>query len=135
MPSAAGTLGSPGIVRTFPVSATTKPAPASTTDTRVVYEARLLHTAAWQEHQTSLTAVFQASEYTYTPIQKVLDGMPQRNLTFSMRGSYGFKDRYFIEGSFGYNGSERFAKNNQMGFFPAGGFAWVVVEDGEVVLA
>lgn len=30
MPSAAGTLGSPGIVRTFPVSATTKPAPAST---------------------------------------------------------------------------------------------------------
>ena len=42
-----------------------------------------------------------------------------------MRGSYGYKDRYFIEGSFGYNGSERFAENNRMGFFPAGGLAWV----------
>ena len=55
--------------------------------------------------------------------------MPQRNLTYTMRGSYGFKDRYFIEGSFGYNGSERFAKNNQMGFFPAGGLAWVVTSE------
>ena len=97
----------------------------STTDTRVTYEARLLHTAAWDEHQTSLTAVFQATEHTYTPIEMALDGMPQRNLTFSMRGTYGFKDRYFIEGSFGYNGSERFAKHNRMGFFPAVGMAWV----------
>ena len=43
-----------------------------------------------------------------------------------MRGSYGYKDRYFIEGSFGYNGSERFSEKNRMGFFPAGGLAWVV---------
>lgn len=98
----------------------------STTDTRVTYEARLLHTAAWNEHQTSLIAVFQATEHTYTPIENTLDGMPQRNLSFSMRGTYGFKDRYFVEGSFGYNGSERFAKHNRMGFFPAGGLAWVV---------
>lgn len=101
-------------------------ATGSTTDTRVTYEARLLHTAAWKENQTSLTAVFQAQEHTYTPIEMPLDGMPQRNLTFSMRGTYGFKDRYFVEGSFGYNGSERFAKHNRMGFFPAGGLAWVV---------
>nr|WP_065219167.1 MULTISPECIES: TonB-dependent receptor [Butyricimonas] len=98
----------------------------STTDTRVTYEGRLLHTAAWKEHQTSLTAVFQAMERTYTPIEKVLEGMPQRNLTFSMRGSYGYKDRYFIESSFGYNGSERFAEKNRMGFFPAMGLAWIV---------
>ena len=98
----------------------------STTDTRVTYEGRLLHTAAWGDHQTSLTAVVQAQEQTYTPISEVLEGMPRRNLTFSMRGSYGFKDRYFIESSFGYNGSERFAKKNRMGFFPAGGLAWLV---------
>ena len=46
-----------------------------------------------------------------------------------MRGSYGFKDRYFVEGSFGYNGSERFTKNNRMGFFPAVGAAWVVTKE------
>lgn len=98
----------------------------STTDTQITYEGRLLHTAAWKDHQTSLTAVFQAQEQTYTPITSVLNGMPRRSLTFSMRGSYGYKDRYFIEGSFGYNGSERFSEKNRMGFFPAGGLAWVV---------
>lgn len=98
----------------------------STTETRLAYEARLLHTAAWKEHQTSLTAVFQAQERTYTPISKVLNGMPQRNLIYSMRGTYGYKNRYFSEASFGYNGSERFAKHNRFGFFPAGGIAWVV---------
>lgn len=96
------------------------------TDTRLTYEAQLIHTAAWGEHQTSLQAVLQALERTYTPIPKVLEGMPQRNLTFSMRGTYGFKDRYFIEGSFGYNGSERFAKKNRMGFFPAAGIAYMI---------
>lgn len=90
---------------------------SSTTNTQVTYEGRALHTAAWGDHQTSLTGVFQMQERTYTPIQSVLDGMPRRNMTFSMRGSYGFKDRYFIEGSFGYNGSERFADKNRMAFF------------------
>ncbi len=97
----------------------------NTTDTRVTYEGRIYHTAAWDNHQTSLTGVFQAYERTSTPIQSVLNGMPQRNLTYSMRGSYGYKDRYFGEVSVGYNGSERFAKGNRMGVFPAFGAAWV----------
>lgn len=95
------------------------------TDTRVTYEGRLYHTAAWGDHQTSLTGVFQAYERTFTPVESVLNGLPQRNLTCSARGSYGYKDRYFVEGSFGYNGSERFAEGNRMGFFPSVGGAWV----------
>lgn len=95
------------------------------TDTRLTYEGRIYHTAAWGDHQTSLTGVFQAYERTFTPIQSVLNGMPQRNLTYSARGSYGYKDRYFVEASCGYNGSERFSKGNRMGFFPALGAAWV----------
>ncbi|MFR7808809.1 MAG: hypothetical protein ACLU4N_05775 [Butyricimonas faecihominis] len=51
----------------------------------MTYEGRALHTAAWGDHQTSLTGVFQMQERTYTPIQSVLDGMPRRNMTFSMR--------------------------------------------------
>ncbi len=45
-----------------------------------------------------------------------------------MRGSYGFLDRYFVEASFGYNGSERFTKNNRMGFFSVGA-AWIVSKE------
>ena len=100
-------------------------ASGSTSNTQMTYTATAMHTAAWKDHQTALTAVFQAQEQTYTPIQSVLNGQPRRNMTFSMRGSYGYKDRYFVEGSFGYNGSERFAKKNRMGFFPAVGGAWI----------
>ncbi len=102
-----------------------KQSSTSSTDTRVTYSATLIHTAAWGDHQTSLTGVAQMQERTFTPISDVLNGQPQRNLTYSARGNYGFKDRYFVEGSFGYNGSERFAKKNRFGFFPAVGGAWV----------
>ena len=98
----------------------------STTDTRVTYEGRLYHNAAWGNHQTSLTGVFQMYERTFNPISNVLDGQPQRNLNYSFRASYGYKDRYFIEASGAYNGSERFAEGNRMGFFPSIGGAWVI---------
>ncbi|MCB6973004.1 TonB-dependent receptor [Butyricimonas sp. DFI.6.44] len=97
--------------------------------TQWVYEGRLLHTAAWGDHQTSLTAVFQAQQGNSMPAYELFDSFETRNLSFSMRGSYGYLDRYFVEASFGYNGSERFTKNNRMGFFPAVGGAWVVSKE------
>lgn len=96
---------------------------------RWVYEGRLLHTASWGDHQTSLTAVFQAQQSSHAPTSDLYDGIENRNLSFSMRGSYGFLDRYFVEASFGYNGSERFTKNNRMGFFPSVGGAWIVSKE------
>lgn len=106
----------------------------ATSSNQWVYEARLLHTAAWggldnTKHQTSLTAVFQALQASSAPQYSLFDSFEQRNLSFSMRGSYGFLDRYFVEASFGYNGSERFTKNNRMGFFPAVGGAWLVSKE------
>ena len=99
------------------------------TTTQWVYEGRLLHTAAWGDHQTSLVAVLQAIQSNGVPAASLFEGIEHRNLSFSMRGSYGFKDRYFLEASFGYNGSERFTKQNRMGFFPAVGAAWVVTKE------
>ena len=97
-----------------------------TSETQLTYEVRAYHTAAWKDHQTSLTAVFNAQESTSSEPSSFLESVEHRNLGFSMRGTYGYKDRYFLEGSFGYNGSERFAKKNKMGFFPALGAAYVI---------
>lgn len=93
------------------------------------YEVRGLHVAAWGEHQTSLTLVLNAQETTTSATATVLDGIPNRNLGLSMRGTYGFRDKYFAEASFGYNGSERFAKDHQFGFFPALGGAWIASKE------
>ena len=101
---------------------------SSTTETQINYEIRAYHTAAWKDHQTSLTAVFNAMQQMESDSQNksYLESIEHRNLGFSMRAAYGYKDRYFLEGSFGYNGSERFAKRNRMGFFPAVGAAYVL---------
>ena len=52
--------------------------------------------------------------------------LPSRNLGVSGRLAYNYDLRYFGEFNFGYNGSERFAKNNRFGFFPSVGGAWMV---------
>lgn len=52
--------------------------------------------------------------------------LPVRNIGISGRASYSYDSRYFAEFNFGYNGSERFAKNNRFGFFPSAGLGWLV---------
>ncbi len=52
--------------------------------------------------------------------------LPHRNMGLSGRFAYNYDSRYFGEFNFGYNGSERFAKENRWGFFPSIGTAWMV---------
>lgn len=52
--------------------------------------------------------------------------LPSRNLGLSGRLTYGYDNRYFIEGNFGYNGSEKFAVTHRFGFFPSIGLGWIL---------
>lgn len=63
--------------------------------------------------------------------------LPYRNLGVSGRLTYSYGSKYFLEGNFGYNGSERFSSQHQFGFFPTIGAGWVVSnekfwEDGNI---
>lgn len=60
---------------------------------------------------------------TYNTLQLSL---PFRNAGLAGRATYSYDDRYFFEGNFGYNGSERFAQNERWGFFPSAGIGWIV---------
>ncbi len=105
-----------------------------TKQTDMTYEGRLLHVAAWGGadntlHQTSLTGVVQAQRKIFVPPSTVYDSFEQRNMSISARATYGFKDKYYAELSVGINGSERFAKDNRYGVFPAGGIAWMVSDE------
>jgi TonB-linked SusC/RagA family outer membrane protein len=55
--------------------------------------------------------------------------LPQRNMSFSGRLTYGFDNRYLAEFNFGYNASERFDQKHRWGFFPSYGLAWNVTEE------
>jgi TonB-linked SusC/RagA family outer membrane protein len=50
--------------------------------------------------------------------------LPKRNIGVSGRFTYNYDDRYIAEFNFGYNGSERFARNKRMGFFPSFGLSY-----------
>ena len=55
--------------------------------------------------------------------------LPHRNLGLSGRATYSFRDKYYAEFNFGYNGSERFYKTERWGFFPSAGAAWTVSKE------
>ena len=46
------------------------------------------------------------------------------------RTSYSFKNKIFVEGTIRMDGSSRFGKNNQFGFFPALSASWLMTEEG-----
>lgn len=56
--------------------------------------------------------------------------LPYRNQGIAGRLTYSFDDRYFIEGNFGYNGSENFSPGKRFGFFPSLALGWMVSNEG-----
>ncbi|WP_321333892.1 TonB-dependent receptor [uncultured Bacteroides sp.] len=52
--------------------------------------------------------------------------LPYRNQSVVGRATYGYDNRYMLEGSFGMTGSENFAPGHRWGIFPAIGGAWFV---------
>lgn len=52
--------------------------------------------------------------------------LPYRKQSVVARFSYGYDNRYMLEGSFGMTGSENFAPGNRWGIFPAIGGAWFI---------
>ena len=79
------------------------------------------------KHQFGGLFVFYFSEALNTlSNQNAFSTLPRRNMGLSGRLSYNFKEKYFLEGNFGYNGSERFAKDERYGFFPSAGLGWIL---------
>ncbi|MPM71227.1 TonB-dependent receptor SusC [bioreactor metagenome] len=52
--------------------------------------------------------------------------LPEKNMGVSGRFTYDYDTRYFLDLSFGYNGSEKFTGSKQFGFFPAAAVGWLV---------
>lgn len=78
------------------------------------------------KHNVGALMVFTMREYRTANGSTLQLTLPSRNLGLSGRMTYNYDSRYFIEGNFGYNGSERFSKNERWGFFPSVGGAWLV---------
>lgn len=90
------------------------------------FEGSLNHVRDFGKHNISNLLVFQARETLNANAGSLQLSLPSRNLGLSGRATYSYDSRYFVEFNFGYNGSERFDKNNRFGFFPSAGGAWLI---------
>lgn len=97
------------------------------TVTNTLYtEMRLNYNREFGNHGVSGLLVFTTNEQLTANTGSLMLSLPYRNAGLAGRFTYNFKSRYFAEFNFGYNGSERFARNHRWGFFPSVGFAWVI---------
>ena len=53
------------------------------------------------------------------PGSSYIAAFPYKHMGIAGRATYSFKDRYFAEFNFGYNGSENFAPGHRFGMFPS----------------
>lgn len=91
-------------------------------------EAAVNYTRGFGDHDVSGMLITTMRNYltANSTLGDLQSSLPYRNQGVSGRFTYGYDNRYMAEFNFGYNGSERFSKNNRLGFFPSGGLAWNV---------
>ncbi|MDR1224170.1 MAG: TonB-dependent receptor, partial [Tannerella sp.] len=87
------------------------------------------NTTIAEKHTLSGLMVFTLREKKNNTYNTLQLSLPQRNEGLAGRVTYSYADRYFLEGNFGYNGSERFAKNERWGFFPSAGLGWIITNE------
>lgn len=77
------------------------------------------------KHNVGGLLLYNQREYQIAASSSI-GALPYRTQGLAGRLTYSYDDRYFIEGNFGYNGSENFARGHRFGFFPAGALGWVI---------
>lgn len=80
-------------------------------------------------HEVTGMALFMQKEKSFKDDNVTLQSLPFRKQSFVGRAAYSYDNRYFMEGSFGYTGSENFADGYRFGFFPAVGAAWFISQE------
>lgn len=97
---------------------------------QVYLQGKLNYARTFGRHELGALLVYQLKQELNGNSGSVITSLPRRNQGVSGRLSYGYDNRYFLELNFGYNGSERFARQERYGFFPSIGGAWLVSNEG-----
>lgn len=102
---------------------------SSTTGTnrRIYTESSLNYSNTFKSvHNVSGMLLYNQSDYVNSNATDVVSSIPFRIRGLTGRATYGYDNKYFVEGNFGYTGSENFTPNSRYGLFPSVGTGWVV---------
>jgi len=111
--------------KTFSGTADLSDPTAGSDATKNIYiESSLNYGRKFGEHTVNAMALYMQKES-----QLYNNALPYRKQGLVGRLTYSYDNRYFVEGSFGYTGSETFAKGYRFGFFPAIGLGYQVTNE------
>lgn len=82
-----------------------------------------------KDHEVSGMLLYNKSDEVNTFASDLEASMPYRLQGLAGRATYSFRNRYFLEANFGYNGSENFHPDKRYGFFPSIGLGWVISDE------
>lgn len=89
-------------------------------DRKMYFQAILDYNRIFKEvHDLNIMFLYNQEQYDINGPTTLFSSLPQRKQGVAGRVSYSYDGRYYIEGNFGYNGSENFAKGHRFGFFPS----------------
>lgn len=100
-------------------------------NSRVYFELATIYDREFGKHSVGGLFVYTREERlnTIQGASNVYTSLPARNMGLAGRTTYGYDKKYFLELNFGYNGSERFAKEHRFGFFPSAGISYTISEE------
>jgi len=85
---------------------------------RVNIQANFNYSRSFGDHQVNSLLLYNRESYK-TKGDKKINWIPQNFEGFTFRTGYNFKEKYLIDVTAAYNGSDRFQASNRYGFFPA----------------
>lgn len=105
-----------------------EPYNSRTSSSHLYIETGLSYNRVIKGHEFGAIAVYTQEEKKNSAEgnQSIQLTLPQRNQALRTRVNYAFKNKYMVEGSLTYNGSEKFNASNRWGLFPAVGLGYMV---------
>lgn len=79
-----------------------------------------------EKHRIGALFLYNQREKTILWAGSSRAAMPYKTQGIAGRITYAYDDKYFVEGNFGYNGSENFSPGNRFGIFPSVALGWMV---------
>lgn len=79
-----------------------------------------------EKHRVGAMFLFNMRDYTDNFPANYIAAFAYKNIGIAGRATYSYKDKYFAEFNFGYNGSENFAPDKRFGFFPSYAIGYMI---------
>lgn len=92
-------------------------------------ETSLTYNRDFGKHTVGALFLFNLKSRKDVQAADINKSIPYRTQGIAGRLTYGYDNRYFIEGNFGYNGSENFSPGKRFGFFPSIAGGWLISEE------